>query len=62
MDAEGHIRLTDFGLSKSNVENKAKSFVGTQAYLSPDMLSGGGIDKEADIYGVGCIMYECLMG
>lgn len=44
------------------MEDKAKSFVGTQAYLSPDMLSGGGIDKEADIYGVGCILYECLVG
>jgi hypothetical protein len=32
-------------LSKSNVEDKAKSFVGTHAYISPDMLSGAGIDK-----------------
>ena len=44
------------------MEDKAKSFVGTHAYLSPDMLSGAGIDKEADIYGIGCIMFECLDG
>ena len=62
LDSEGHIKLTDFGLSKSNVEDKAKSFVGTHAYISPELLSGAGIDKEADIYGIGCTLYEFLVG
>ena len=30
--------------------------------MSPEMLLQKGVGKEADIYGIGCIMYECLVG
>jgi serum/glucocorticoid-regulated kinase 2 len=62
LDGDGHIKLADFGLSKDNVEDKSKSFCGSPAYLSPEMLNQKGVGKESDIYGVGCVLYECLVG
>ena len=55
VDSEGHIQLTDFGLSKEGVYNGdvAKSFCGSPAYLAPEMLSAKGVGRMADIYGVG---------
>jgi len=52
---DGHIKLADFGLSKEGVgdENLAKSFCGSPAYLSPEMLRNRGVGKAADIYGIG---------
>ncbi len=61
---DGHMQLADFGLSKEKVlgDNKAMSFCGTPVYLSPEMLSLKGAGKEADIYGIGVVMYEFLHG
>lgn len=41
LDKDGHIKLADFGLSKEGVgdTDKTKSFCGSPAYLSPEMLS-----------------------
>ena len=52
---DGHIKLADFGLSKERIGDKdvAKSFCGSPAYLSPDMLKNKGVGKPADIYGIG---------
>lgn len=42
VDVDGNIKLTDFGLSKEIVEDfyHSRSFVGTHAYLAPEILSG----------------------
>jgi serine/threonine protein kinase len=41
LDLDGHVRITDFGLSKDNfgVRERASSFCGSPEYMSPDMLS-----------------------
>jgi serum/glucocorticoid-regulated kinase 2 len=64
LDTKGHVKLADFGLSKEGVADadKAKSFCGSPAYLSPDMLSQKGAGKPSDIYGIGCVMYEMMTG
>ena len=64
LDEEGHIKVCDFNLAKSGVtkEKKALSFCGSPMYLSPDMLSGKGVDGRCDIYGIGLIMYELITG
>ena len=41
---------------------KAKSFCGSPAYLAPEMLNGKGATKATDIYGLGTVMYELLIG
>lgn len=52
IDSEGHIKLTDFGLAKENIDFKsnAKSFCGSPAYLAPEMLTDKGVGRPADIY------------
>ena len=64
LDEEGHIKVCDFNLAKSGVtkEKKANSFCGSPMYLSPDMLSGKGVDQRCDIFGIGLIMYELISG
>jgi serine/threonine protein kinase/ABC-type transport system substrate-binding protein len=59
------VRVTDFGLAMASAENrltKTGSVVGTIAYLSPEQLSAKAIDVRSDIYGLGIVLYECLVG
>ena len=61
--ADGHIKLTDFGLSKilSDVD-KAFTICGTVQYLAPEILSGEGYNLSVDWWSLGCIMFEMLVG
>ena len=64
LDESGHIRICDFNLAKSGITKGklAMSFCGSPMYLSPDMLSGDGVDQRCDIYGIGLIIYELVSG
>ena len=64
IDADGHIKLADFGLAKENVKNDIpnKTFCGSPQYLSPEMLSKEGTTKASDIYGIGAILFEMVTG
>lgn len=61
---DGHIKMADFGLAKEGVNDKkkAKSFCGSPAYLPPEMLGTRGVGKAADIYQLGAVLYELLVG
>lgn len=51
LDAEGHLKITDFGLSKEGVAfggKKAYTFCGTYEYLAPEIIKGHGHDKAVD--------------
>lgn len=63
-DQLGHAMLTDFGLSKEEVNEKhmAKSFCGSPAYLAPEMLKRAGHGKSLDWYLLGVLLYEMLVG
>lgn len=56
-EKDGHIKLADFGLSKEGIEDgeRTKSFCGSPAYLSPEMVRNKGASKATDIYGIGIL-------
>ena len=64
LDAKGHVKLTDFGLSKilENEEDKAFTICGTPQYLAPEVIQKKGYDKAVDWWSLGCVMYEMLTG
>jgi serine/threonine-protein kinase len=56
--------LSDFGLAKAIDESAASaaSVVGTVAYMSPEQWQGRSIGPPADIYSLGCVLYEAVTG
>ena len=36
--------------------------IGTPGYMSPEQIHGGVIDGQSDVFGVGCVLFECLAG
>ena len=66
LDLDGHIRLTDFGLSKEIpaevTQEHFTSFVGTIGYLPPEMIRRDGHGRALDFYCLGCLLYVMLSG
>ncbi|XP_047283214.1 ribosomal protein S6 kinase alpha-1 isoform X1 [Homo sapiens] len=64
LDEEGHIKLTDFGLSKEAIdhEKKAYSFCGTVEYMAPEVVNRQGHSHSADWWSYGVLMFEMLTG
>ena len=57
--------LSDFGLAKAFDESGAASgasVVGTAQYMSPEQWRGDSIGPAADVYSLGCVLYEALTG
>jgi DNA-binding beta-propeller fold protein YncE len=57
--------LSDFGLAKALEEDGAESgasVVGTAEYMSPEQWRGGSVGPAADVYSLGCVLYEALTG
>src|ERR1051325_7587213 len=66
LDANEHVYLADFGLTRRLTDQAAVSgdllSLGTPAYLAPEQIDGGQVDGRADVYSLGCLLYECLTG
>lgn len=64
LTAAGHVKLTDFGLSKESVDEIQgnKSFVGSIAYLAPEILKKQNHYKSLDWYLTGLLLYEMIVG
>jgi 3-phosphoinositide dependent protein kinase-1 len=61
----GHIKITDFGTAAICSDNQSPrtSFVGTQDYVSPEVLTGERTaTKACDLWAVGCMVYQMLSG
>ena len=63
---EGHVYLTDFGLAKRAETaaglTGADQMLGTVDYVAPELIEGSEPDARSDIYSLGCVLYEMLVG
>jgi serine/threonine-protein kinase len=60
-----HVKLADFGLARAVTEVAATAtgtVLGTVAYLSPEVITTGRCDARTDVYSVGVLAYEMLLG
>ena len=65
----GHAVVSDFGIARAITQAAGSKLtetgipVGTPAYMSPEQASGGGpLDGRSDVYSLGCVLYEMLVG
>jgi serine/threonine protein kinase len=63
IDIDGHVKIADFGLSKIIPKrHRSHSFCGSPEYMCPEILMGQGHDRLADIYCIGALLYELVVG
>ena len=65
LDERGHCYLADFGLTQSlSSQGQAPdgSLLGTIDYVAPEQIRGSDVDRRADVYSLGCLLFECLTG
>jgi len=71
----GRVKLLDFGVATAPLgaadasparvkERSLRGFAlfGTPDYMAPEQVAGGAIDRRTDIYALGCVLYEMLVG
>jgi len=63
----GQIKIADFGIALANHEVDSKltsqgELVGTPGYLSPEILLGNPVDERSDVYALGIVLFEMLIG
>jgi serine/threonine protein kinase/tetratricopeptide (TPR) repeat protein len=65
---DGHALVADFGIGKAVSAVEGETFtqtgmsVGTPAYMSPEQAAGETVDGRSDVYSLGCVLYEMLVG
>ncbi|MEX2275030.1 MAG: Stk1 family PASTA domain-containing Ser/Thr kinase [Actinomycetota bacterium] len=63
---EGEVKVTDFGIARlittQHTIAQTAAVLGTAAYLSPEQARGEVVDERSDIYSLGCVLYESLVG
>jgi serine/threonine protein kinase len=64
LDAEGHLLLTDFGLSKVTLDedNPCRSFLGTVEYMAPEVVQGVEYGAAVDWWSFGALGFDLLTG
>jgi serine/threonine protein kinase len=66
IDAKGEVKLMDFGIARMAETpegvTQAGLIVGTPHYMSPEQIQGKQLDPRSDVYSMGVLMYEMLVG
>ena len=61
----GQVKVLDFGIARVGDPagaTRTQAVLGTAAYLSPEQASGGPAGPQADLYSLGCVLFEMLTG
>jgi hypothetical protein len=59
------IKLTDFGIAKlldAQGVTSTGQVLGSPAHMAPEQIEGGDVDARSDVFGMGVLLYECLVG
>jgi serine/threonine-protein kinase len=63
---EGAVKMADFGVAKANGQlhetTRTGEVRGKIAYMAPEQIDGGTVDRRADIFAMGCVLYEATTG
>jgi len=65
IDEEGRAKLTDFGISRQLEQDGVTAtgrVLGTTDYVAPEQAMGKGVDPRSDVYSLGVVLYEMLIG
>ena len=64
VDGEGRTKVTDFGIARAGASDMTEtgSIMGTAQYLSPEQAQGLAVTPRSDLYAVGVLLYELLVG
>lgn len=65
MTCAGDVKITDFGVAKALGKSHmtvAGQLKGKLAYMAPEQLMGGAIDRRCDVFALGCVLYEITTG
>jgi CHASE2 domain-containing sensor protein/predicted Ser/Thr protein kinase len=64
--AGDHVYITDFGLTRridsESAVTQEGTMMGTLDYIPPEQINGQPVDRRADVYALGCVLYEMLTG
>jgi serine/threonine-protein kinase len=61
-DADGHVRLLDFGIAAPPARTGRGELFGSPGYMSPEQARGAALSAQSDLYGLGSVLYEALTG
>ena len=59
------VKLTDFGIAKlldAQGVTATGQVLGSPAHMAPEQIEGGEVDARADVFGLGVLLYECMVG
>jgi serine/threonine protein kinase len=59
------VKLTDFGIAKlldGHGMTSTGQVLGSPAHMAPEQIEGGEVDGRADVFGIGVLLYECMVG